>query len=132
MLKELIIIENGKEYQFSTLEEIVKALIDSNYYEMSKEQRIKRMKMLALANSINNKVEIEEKVVRNSEIEGKFIIKDEITYILSLLVMNKILLLERKDANVFTTELDKSNMKDNYIIVNTFAKILLREYIEKL
>ena len=70
MLKELIIIENGKEYQFSTLEEIVKALIDRNYYEMSKEQRIKRMKMLALANSINNKVEIEEKVVRNSEIEG--------------------------------------------------------------
>ncbi len=131
MLKRLIIIENGKEYQFETLEEIVKALIDENYYEMTQEERIKKMKMLALANSINNKVEIVQEVLKDSNIEGKFVVKDEITYILSLLIVSRIMLLERKDSDIFTAEMDKSKVKDNYIIVNTFAKMLLERYIRK-
>ena len=59
-------------------------------------------------------------------------IYDEITYILSLVILNRFILLEKKDSDIFTKNLDKSSMSDNYIILNTFAKKLLKEYIEKI
>ena len=129
MLKNLIIIENGQEYQFDTLEDIVKNLIDENYYNMTNEEKTNAMKMKALANCINNKMEVVQE--NTDKIENKFIIKDEITYILSLLKTNNLILLEHKDSSYLTKDIDKSNMKDNYIIVNTFAKDLLNNYLNE-
>ena len=133
MLKKIIIIENGKEIQCNTLEEVVKTVIDENYYNMTPFQKIEKMKMKALANCINNKKEVVQELPVNIEesIQDKFIIQDEITYVLSLLTTNNILLLEKKDSNIFTKDLNKENLKDNYIIVNTFAKELLSKYIRK-
>ena len=133
MLKKIIIIENGKEIQCNTLEEVVKTVIDENYYNMTPFQKIEKMKMKALANCINNKKEVVQELPVNVEetIQDKFIIQDEITYVLSLLTTNNILLLEKKDSNIFTKDLNKENLKDNYIIVNTFAKELLSKYIRK-
>ena len=124
MLKKIIIIENGEEVQCDTLEDVVKALLDENYYNMNNEQKIEIRKVRAMANCLNNKME----VVFNAEsncLDGKFIIKNEITYILSLLTLNQVLLIEKKDSNIFTKSLNKENLKDNYIIVNKFAKELL-------
>lgn len=133
MLKKIILIENDKEYQCDTMQEVVKMLIDENYYNFTQEEKINKMKMLALANCLNNKKEIieEYELDTNFSIEGKFIIKDEMTYVLSLLLTNNIILLERIDSNVFTKDLDKSNFNDNYIIVNKFAEMLLQKYINK-
>ena len=133
MLKKIIIIENGKDIQCNTLEDVVKILIDENYYNMTPVQKKEKMKMKALSNCINNKKEIVQELPENGEesIEDKFIIQDEITYVLSLLTTNNILLLERKDSDIFTKDLNKENLKDNYIIVNTFAKELLSKYIKK-
>jgi len=133
MLKKIILIENDKEYQCDTMQEVVKMLIDENYYNFTQEEKINKMKMLALANCLNNKKEIieEYQLDTNFSIEGKFIIKDEMTYVLSLLLTNNIILLERIDSNVFTKDLDKSNFNDNYIIVNKFAEMLLQKYINK-
>lgn len=131
MLKRIIIIENGKELQCDTLEEVVNTLIDENYYNMSQNQKIEKMKMKALANCINSKRDVIQglsgDVINN--LENKFIINDEITYIYSLLMTNNLLLLEQKDSNIFTENLNKENLKDNYIIVNTFAKELLGKYL---
>lgn len=66
----------------------------------------------------------------SEDIENKFIIKDEITYVLSLLITNKIILLERIDSNIYTANINKSEMKDNYVIVNKFAKELLKIYLK--
>ncbi len=133
MLKKIILIENDKEYQCDTMQEVVKMLIDENYYNFTQEEKINKMKMLALANCLNNKKEIieEYQLDTNFSIEGNFIIKDEMTYVLSLLLTNNIILLERIDSNVFTKDLDKSNFNDNYIIVNKFAEMLLQKYINK-
>ena len=133
MLKKIIIVENGKEIQCNTLEDVVKTLIDENYYNMTPFQKTEKMKMKALSNCINNKKEVVQELPVNAKesIQDKFIIQDEITYILSLLTTNNILLLERKDSNIFTKDLNKENIKDNYIIVNTFAKELLSKYIIK-
>lgn len=85
MLKSLIIIENGKSYQFETEQELVKKLICEDYYELSQEQRINAMKIKIIANSLNLKENISENI--NTE-------KD---FILSLLIdNNNLMLLEKK------------------------------------
>ena len=128
MLKNLIIIENEVEEQCDTLEELVKLLIDEKFYDMSDDEKLEKMKMKALANTLNYKMEITTEVLDNN-IEGKFVIKDEITYILSLISTNKLMLLERIDANIFAKDLNKENMTNNYIIINKFSKELLAKYL---
>ena len=54
--------------------------------------------MKAIANCINNSFEIVENV-NSKDLENKFVIKDETTYVLSLLIINKIILLERYNVN---------------------------------
>lgn len=137
MLKNIIIIEHGKQVQCNTLEETVKILIDENYYNMTNNQKLVKLKTRAMANTLNNKKIIEENIDVDktnilNNLENFFIIKDEITYIYSLLITNNIFLLERKDSNIFSRELNKEKIKDNYIIINTFAKQLLRRYINTL
>ena len=123
MLNKVIIIEDDNKVQCDSVEEVVKTLIDEK-------EKLEKREMKAIANCINNSFEIVENV-NSKDLENKFVIKDETTYVLSLLIINKIILLERIDSNIYTSSIDKSNMKDNYIIVNKFAKELLKNYLEK-
>lgn len=130
MLSKIIIIENDNKVQCDSEEEVIKLLIDKRYYELSEKEKSEKREIKAIANCINNKMQIVEDA-DSEDIENKFIIKDEITYVLSLLIINKIILLERIDSNIYTSSIDKSNMKDNYIIVNKFAKELLKTYLKE-
>ena len=130
MLSKIIIIENDNKVQCDSEEEVIKLLIDKRYYELSEKEKLEKREMKAIANCINNSFEIVENV-NSKDLENKFVIKDETTYVLSLLIINKIILLERIDSNIYTSSIDKSNMKDNYIIANKFAKELLKNYLEK-
>ncbi len=130
MLNKVIIIEDDNKVQCDSVEEVVKTLIDEKYYELDEKEKLEKREMKAIANCINNSFEIIENV-NSKDLENKFVIKDETTYVLSLLIINKIILLERIDSNIYTSSIDKSNMKDNYIIVNKFAKELLKNYLEK-
>ena len=130
MLSKIIIIENDNKVQCDSEEEVIKLLIDKRYYELSEKEKSEKREIKAIANCINNSFEIVENV-NSKDLENKFVIKDETTYVLSLLIINKIILLERIDSNIYTSSIDKSNMKDNYIIVNKFAKELLKNYLEK-
>ena len=58
------------------------------------------------------------------------ILYDEYTYILSMLQLQKFYLLEAKEANIFGKYIDKNAIKDNYIIVNTFANEILKTYLK--
>lgn len=133
MLNNIIIIENGEEFQRNTIEEVVTTLVDEDFYKLDEKQKMEAMKIKALANCVDNKKKIVEEIKGNikNNIDDKFIIKDEITYILSLLLLNKVIILEKIDANIFTKDLDKENIKNNYIVVNKFAKELLIKYLEK-
>jgi len=130
MLNKVIIIEDDNKVQCDSVEEVVKTLIDEKYYELDEKEKLEKREMKAIANCINNSFKIVENV-NSKDLENKFVIKDETTYVLSLLIINKIILLERIDSNIYTSSIDKSNMKDNYIIVNKFAKELLKNYLEK-
>ena len=129
MLSKIIIIENDNKVQCDSEEEVIKLLIDKRYYELSEKEKLEKREIKALANCINNKMQIVEDA-DSEDIENKFIIKDEITYVLSLLITNKIILLERIDSNIYTANINKIEMKDNYVIVNKFAKELLKIYLK--
>lgn len=130
MLNNLIAIEKKNDYQCNTINELVKKLIDEKYYELTLEQRKNKMKMLAMANTLNKKMEIVDNCSCDN-INGKFIIKDEFTYILSLLICVNIVLLEKKESNVFIKYTNVPESKDNYIIVNKFAKDILKSYLKE-
>ena len=130
MLNNLIAIEKKNDYQCNTINELVKKLIDEKYYELTLEQRKNKMKMLAMANTLNKKMEIVDNCSCDNS-NGKFIIKDEFTYILSLLICGNIVLLEKKESNVFIKYTNVPESKDNYIIVNKFAKDILKSYLKE-
>jgi len=130
MLKKIIIIENNNKVQCDTEEEAIKILIDNKYYELNEKEKFEQREIKALANCINNNMKVVKDIDLNKEkIDNKFIIKDEKTYIYSLLITNNIMLLERIDSNIYTNKIKKDNIKDNYIIVNKFAKDLLKNYL---
>lgn len=58
MLKNIIIIENENDYQCNTFEEVVRKLIDENYYEYNEKERREKLKMRALANSLGTGFEV--------------------------------------------------------------------------
>lgn len=129
MLKKLIIIEGKNDYQCDTLEEVVNKLVWGNYYKLTSDKKREALKRVAIANTLNKDVEI-VKESDGAELEGKIIIKDEITYILSLLIANIIVLVERRDANIFVKDIELPKDDNNYIIVNKFAKELLKNYLK--
>ncbi len=135
MLKKLIVIENKKNYQFSEEEEIVKFLLGPNYYMQSKQQQLEQMEINAQIKCKGTKFQIMKIEGKDNKkkisVKNRFIIYDEKTYILSLLLTNKIMLLESIDSNVFTGQIDKTKIKENYIIVNNFAEELLDKHINR-
>jgi len=88
---------------------------------------MKKLELKAFANCMLTDKEVVKKY--EGDLEGKFIIQDEITYIYSLLLLNKVTLLESTKSNYLTGALDKTNISDNYVIVNHFAKELLENYL---
>ena len=129
MLKNLIVIENDDKYQYDNLEELVKGIIDEDYYNLTEQQKLEKRELKAFANCLMTNVEVVNEIP--SDLGNKFVNIDEITYIYSLLRLNKVVLLESTNSNILTNYLDKSNITDNYIIVNHFAEELLKRYIER-
>lgn len=137
MLKQLILIENNKKYQFSDKQNLIKYLLGNTYFQLSNKDKLELLIYNAFAKCLNTEykpVTIVKNNINTIDINNdkNFIIYDENTYILSLLLLNKIMILERKDANIFANNLDKSKLDGNYIILNTFSKKLLADYIKSL
>ena len=114
MLKNLIVIENGRNYQFENEQELVKKLISEDYYDLPQDKKIEKIKIKTIANSLNFKKDIPQDIINEKD------------FILSILVENnKLILLEKKDSNIFTEKIDKTQITKNYILVNKYAKQLL-------
>ena len=74
------------------------------------------------------------KIIKNNnqikDLNKSFIIIDEMTVILSIIKdQSKIVLLERKDSNIFNKYIKIPNNNDNYAIINTFATQALKNYL---
>lgn len=134
MLKKLILIENGQNRQFSQEKDLVEYLMGNGYYNQTEAQKLQQMELNAVVKCIGTSLKVvkinKEKFKREKlDVKDKFIIFDEKTYILSLLLTQRLMLLESTSSNIFTEDLDKTAITDNYIIVNTFAEELLDKYI---
>ena len=131
-MKNLIVIEGERNYQYNNVQELAKDFIHPNYNEMSKAEQIKEIEKRAIANMVKENVQI---VTMNKEqtipiIKNKFVINDEYTYILSMLMYDKFVLLEEINANIFGKYMKQKPKKGNYIILNKFANEIMQKYLK--
>ena len=130
-MENLIIIEGKEKYKYNDIESLIKGFISERYYNMSETEQKNELEKKAIANTIQDNIKIYnmESKAQNYDKE-EFIVYDEITYILSMLKFNKIILLEKTNANIFGKYINKENITDNYIIVNKFANEIIQKYLE--
>lgn len=130
MLDKLIIIKDDKDYQCSTFEEIVKYLINENYYNLTKQEKENIMMKKAIEKAVDKGLKIIKNNNQIKDLNKSFIIIDEMTVILSIIKdQSKIVLLERKDSNIFNKYIKIPNNNDNYAIINKFATQALKNYL---
>lgn len=130
-MENLIVIEGKEKYKYNDIESLIKGFINEKYYNMSETEQKSELEKKAIANTIQDNIKIYnmESKAQNYDKEA-FILYDEITYILSMLKFNKIILLEKTNANIFGKYINKENITDNYIIVNKFANEIIQKYLE--
>ena len=130
-MENLIVIEGKEKYKYNDIESLIKGFINERYYNMSETEQKNELEKKAIANTIQDNIKIYNmgSKVQNYDKEA-FIVYDEITYILSMLKFNKIILLEKINANIFGKYINKENITDNYIIVNKFANEIIQKYLE--
>ena len=130
-MENLIVIEGKEKYKYNDIKSMIKGFINERYYNMSETEQKNELEKKAIANTIQDNIKIYnmESKAQNYDKEA-FIVYDEITYILSMLKFNKIILLEKTNANIFGKYINKENITDNYIIVNKFANEIIQKYLE--
>lgn len=132
MLKKLIIIEGENQLQCDSEQDVIRALISNDYYQLSAKEQYEKMRLMATANLIgksNVQIVDKENIKEGESLENKFVLFDEKTYVLSLLIHSNVNILENIDSNVYIGDLDKSKFTKNYVLVNKFAKELLEKYV---
>lgn len=129
-MEKLIVIEGKEKYQYKDFKNLVKGFINSNYYDMNEKEKKEEVEKKAVANTIQDNIKIVKISNKKKDFrKDEFVINNEVTYILSLLRFNKIVLLEKMDANIFGRYIDKTKLSNNYIILNKFADEILEKYI---
>ncbi len=131
-MENLIVIEGKEKYQYKDIKGLIENFINKNYFNMSEEERKKELEKKTIANTMQSNIKV-VKLGKDKKIfdENAFVLYDEISYILSMLKFNKIIILEKTDANIFSKYINKENIDCNYIIINKFANEILKKYLEE-
>jgi len=131
-MEKLIIIEGKEKYKYDDIENLIQTFVSNNYFNISDEEKNELLEKKAVANTMMDNIKIVKLNKYPDDFkEESFIIYDEISYILSMLKFNKLILLERTDANIFGKYINKEKIEDNYIIINKFADEILKKYLEE-
>ena len=138
--KNLILIVDDEKYQYDTKEELLQDLLgdkENNYNDMTEEEKEKRRRLKAFIN-----LKGREKYITNYKQESskkgmfstdeKFLIDNDDMYVMSLLKMNEVILLEEKNAKIFSAKIDKTDIEDNYLVLNYYAKDIVNNYKAKI
>lgn len=135
----LVVIIQGQQFKLKNLNNLVASIFGKSYFDLSQEERLKVRYEKAHAISQFHKylpiVNIEQGtygdnfdiVKKDYDFENAFIIDDDYSYILSLCKINSFMLLEVRNSNIFTGLIDKSEIKDDLVVINHFAKEILDE-----
>lgn len=87
MLNKLILIEGENYKQFSNEKELVEYMLGDNYYSLSEKEKHILISKNAIFKCYGKGIEIVKYQEKKEDLKNKFIIYDEKTYILSLLVI---------------------------------------------
>ena len=135
----LVVIIQGQQFKLKNLNNLVASIFGKSYFDLSQEERLKVRYEKAHAISQFHKylpiVNTEQGtygdnfdiVIKDYDFENAFIIDDDYSYILSLCKINSFMLLEVRNSNIFTGLIDKSEIKDDLVVINHFAKEILGE-----
>ncbi len=130
-MENLIVVERKEKYQYKDIKSLIEDLINENYFNMSKEEQMEELEKKTVANAMLRNIKIVkiDKGIKDFD-ENAFVVCDEITYLLSMLKFNVIILLEKTDANIFGRYIEKDQFEDNYIILNKFADSIMKKYLK--
>ena len=135
----LIVIIQGQQFKLKNLNNLVASIFGKSYFDLSQEERLKVRyekahaisqfhKYLPIVNTEQGTYGDNFDIVKKDyDFENAFIIDDDYSYILSLCKINSFMLLEVRNSNIFTVLIDKSEIKDDLVVINHFAKEILDE-----
>ena len=135
----LIVIIQGQQFKLKNLNNLVDSIFGKSYFDLSQEERLKVRyekahaisqfhKYLPIVNTEQGTYGDNFDIVKKDyDFENAFIIDDDYSYILSLCKINSFMLLEVRNSNIFTGLIDKSEIKDDLVVINHFAKEILDE-----
>lgn len=135
----LVVIIQGQQFKLKNLNNLVASIFGKSYFDLSQEERLKVRyekahaisqfhKYLPIVNTEQGTYGDNFDIVKKDyDFENAFIIDDDYSYILSLCKINSFMLLEVRNSNVFTGLIDKSEIKDDLVVINHFAKEILDE-----
>ena len=135
----LVVINQGQQFKLKNLNNLVASIFGKSYFDLSQEERLKVRyekahaisqfhKYLPIVNTEQGTYGDNFDIVKKDyDFENAFIIDDDYSYILSLCKINSFMLLEVRNSNIFTGLIDKSEIKDDLVVINHFAKEILGE-----
>lgn len=135
----LIVIIQGQQFKLKNLNNLVASIFGKSYFDLSQEERLKVRyekahaisqfhKYLPIVNTEQGTYGDNFDIVKKDyDFENAFIIDDDYSYILSLCKINSFMLLEVRNSNIFTGLIDKSEIKNDLVVINHFAKEILDE-----
>ena len=135
----LVVIIQGQQFKLKNLNNLVASIFGKSYFDLSQEKRLKVRyekahaisqfhKYLPIVNTEQGTYGDNFDIVKKDyDFENAFIIDDDYSYILSLCKINSFMLLEVRNSNIFTGLIDKSEIKDDLVVINHFAKEILDE-----
>nr|WP_288713261.1 hypothetical protein [uncultured Intestinibacter sp.] len=135
----LVVIIQGQQFKLKNLNNLVASIFGKSYFDLSQEERLKVRyekahaisqfhEYLPIVNTEQGTYGDNFDIVKKDyDFENAFIIDDDYSYILSLCKINSFMLLEVRNSNIFTGLIDKSEIKDDLVVINHFAKEILDE-----
>ena len=135
----LVVIIQGQQFKLKNLNNLVASIFGKSYFDLSQEERLKVRyekahaisqfhKYLPIVNTEQGTYGDNFDIIKKDyDFENAFIIDDDYSYILSLCKINSFMLPEVRNSNIFTGLIDKSEIKDDLVVINHFAKEILDE-----
>ena len=126
----LVVIIQRQQFKLKNLNNLVASIFGKSYFDLSQEERLKVRyekahaisqfhKYLPIVNTEQGTYGDNFDIVKKDyDFENAFIIDDDYSYILSLCKINSFMLLEVRNSNIFTGLIDKSEIKDDLVVIN--------------
>lgn len=135
--KNYVVVEYEKKYEFDKIEDIIKSILGEYYYNLSEEEKYKKLKLKTYINAVAKNIPIIEMkdTKQTPNIENEiYILKDEMTFLLSLAKNKDIVIFEKESNKVLAKDIDTTNLRkisEEYIVINDCANQILEKEISK-